>query len=88
MIFLGFPIDPLYKEQLEKVNPARRGFILEEGLEEISHEGLIYLGRTVGEKVTLCEISLLEAHIFSLLKKLVQNFPYDETALYLFIKQQ
>lgn len=86
-LFLGFPVDDLYVKALENVNPmVVAQFINEEEgyLSDIMHSNMRFLGKNVGTVVVLPKLELLEANIYSLLKKLVPDFPYQEAPLYLF----
>lgn len=85
-LFLGFPVDGLFAGQLEKTNPHLvREFINETGeyLLEIQHHQMRYIGKKAGFIIELPKLELLQKNIYSLLKRLVPNFPYEETPLYL-----
>lgn len=86
-LFLGFPVDKLYGEELGKANPhIVAQFIQKEGsyLREITYQDMRFFGKFLGNFTELRKVTLLEANIYSLLKKLVPNFPYQEIPLYLF----
>lgn len=86
-LFLGFPVDELYAEELSKANPyVVAQFIQKEGdyLREITYQDMRFFGKFLGHIAELQQIELLEANIYSLLKKLVPNFSYQEIPLYLF----
>src|SRR5690606_17887881 len=86
-LFLGFPVDRLFSQELEKIpRPLLERFIGERGeyLVEVQHEGLRFLGKPCPAQVSLQELEQLELNIYSLLKKLVQVVPYNEAPLYLF----
>jgi hypothetical protein len=86
-LFIGFPKDPLFEKELQKANKHLIDqFIRSNGeyLEEINHQGMSYLGKKLGKLSQFSEIVLIEANIYSILKKLVPDFPYDETPLILF----
>jgi hypothetical protein len=85
-LFIGFPKDPIFEKELQKINPHLiQQFLKSESeyLEEIQYQGMSYLGKRLGKLVKISEISLLEANIYSILKILVPQFPYDETPLML-----
>lgn len=85
-LFLGFAVDPIFAEKLEKANPALlKEFIQDDGdyLCEIHHRQLHYIGKQLGHIVSMDQLELLENNIFSFLKRLVPEFPYEETQLYL-----
>lgn len=54
------------------------------GLNEIQYNGVRYLGKFVKNEASLTQLELLEANIFSLLKKLVTHFEYRSSDLFLF----
>ena len=86
-LFLGFPVDTLFSQEMEKANPnVVAQFIQKEGdyLREIFHNDMTFLGKEIGKIVSLPQLELLEENIYSLLKKVVPEFPYQETPLYLF----
>ncbi|MFQ5728768.1 MAG: hypothetical protein ACE5GN_00205 [Waddliaceae bacterium] len=86
-LFLGFPVDILYSQEMEKANPnVVAQFIRKEGdyLREISHNDMKFLGKEIGKIISLPQLELLEENIYSLLKKVVPEFPYEEAPLYLF----
>ena len=53
-------------------------------LEEVDFQGIRYLGKYVNNEEPLANLDLLEANIFSILKKLVSEYPYQDTHLVLF----
>lgn len=86
-LFLGFAVDQLYVDKLAQVNPhLLETFIQKDGeyLSEVQHNEIRFLGKHVGKIVALPQLELLEANIYSLLKKMVPDFPYEEAPLYLF----
>jgi len=91
-LFLGFPVDPVFKNELKKANAHLvAAFIQGEGdqengdyLCEVMHQGMQFFGKFLGKIAELQQIELLEMHIYSVLKKLVPNFPYEEIPLYVF----
>lgn len=56
----------------------------EEYLNEFSYKGMRFLGKGLGSMISLSELELIEKNIYSLLKKVVSQFPYEEVPLYLF----
>ena len=85
-LFLGFPLDDLYNEQLKGQDPALLAYYINgEGLylREFSAEGLQFIGKEAGELITLAQLGELEKHLYSLLRLLVPEYPYEETPLYL-----
>jgi hypothetical protein len=43
-----------------------------------------YFGKFANANLTMSALELLEKNVYSLLKKIVPDFPYEETALYVF----
>ena len=86
-LFFGFPVDPLFEKELSKVNPHMLDQFIQTGgdhLEERVHLEMRYLGKDLGSLADLQTIELLEANIFSILKKIVPDFEYNEIPLMLF----
>lgn len=85
-LFLGFAIDPIFEKKLASADPqSLKNFIgNKEFLWKVSYEGIEYLGKPVGKKATLSSLDLVENNIFSLLKRVLPDYPYEETPLYLF----
>lgn len=85
-LFLGFPVDPLFAVALGKTNPFAVKQFLGGGdyLTDLTHNDMRYLGKFLGKISTLPQLELVENNVYSLLKRVVPNFPYQETPLYLF----
>lgn len=84
-LFLGFPVDSLYRSLIDRADSALVSLFLQDSgeyLQQIDHEGITYYGKLF-DKATLHDLELLENHIFSLLRKLVPDYAYEETSLYL-----
>lgn len=85
-LFLGFPVDQIFKQKLDQANPNLvNEFIQDDGeyLCELDHQGLRYIGKRLGGMVALPQLEMMEQNIYSLLKRIVPEFPYDEAPLYL-----
>ncbi|CAF23078.1 hypothetical protein [Candidatus Protochlamydia amoebophila] len=84
-LFLAFPISEAYFYQLLQISePVRNLFIQEiegEYLQQITYQKKIYLGKNVGHSVELEKLEFIQNHIFSLLKRLVSDYPYHEQSL-------
>ncbi|MGA8165351.1 MAG: hypothetical protein WB791_10105 [Waddliaceae bacterium] len=93
-LFLGFPLDKLFVEELGKANPYLVAQFIQTGreaysadseyLREIIYQEMHFLGKFLGGIANLQHIELVEANIYSLLKRLVPHFSYEEIPLYLF----
>lgn len=85
-LFLGFPVDDLFALQLENANHNLVKEFTKENdqyLSEIRYKEMRYIGKKAGSIATLSQLELLQENIYSLLKRLVPNFPYEESPLYL-----
>lgn len=86
-LFLGFSVDESFASSLEKNKPEFNALFIQSDdayLREIQFQGVRYLGKFVNNEEPLAQIELLEAHIFSLLKRLVADYNYQNTNLILF----
>lgn len=87
-IFVGFPVDSLFEKELAKVNPNLvAAFIQKRGdeyLQDFVHEEIRYFGKRGGKNLTIAQLELIEENIYSLLKRLVPEFSYEEIPLYVF----
>jgi hypothetical protein len=86
-LFLGFVINEAFAHELNQINPILKKMFIQEG-EEYLHEILYrerpYLGKFVPPLSDLSSIESLEINIYSLLRKLVPDYPYAEHPLTLF----
>lgn len=85
-LFLGFLIDVEYEKMLDQLNPELKSIFIRGGgeyLQEIVYKDTLYLGRFVPSPATHSELELLNLHVFSLLKRLIPQFPYENRALWL-----
>lgn len=85
-LFLGFQIEPSFQKALLAVNQQLLAlFIGKDGeyLHELSYEKKRYLGRFVDSPVELTTLELSQEHIYSLLKRLIPHYPYEQSSLWL-----
>jgi hypothetical protein len=85
-IFLGFHLSTSYQECLRETPlPVRSLFIQDNGeyLAQINYEDSSYLGKSLGPLVELQNLELLEANVYSLLRRLVPDYPYERHPLIL-----
>lgn len=90
-LFLGFPVDSDYRTGLSFVNPQLLSMYIQkngEYLQEYFHAGTQYLGRTIPSPAQPGDLELLESHILSLLTRLVPNYPYCNSKLWLLPRVQ
>ncbi len=74
---------------LQSANPSLVALFTKGGddyLETVEHHGQRYLGKCVGENADLARITLVEANIMSLLRRLVPDYPYQETPMLVLAK--
>jgi len=88
-LFLGFPMDAHFTESLNALDPRLVALFINNGedsayLEKIAYQNADYVGKYVGEMSEIQSLSLLEANIYSILKKLVPHYPYETVPLILF----
>ncbi|MBA3602871.1 MAG: hypothetical protein H0W50_04355 [Parachlamydiaceae bacterium] len=53
-------------------------------LKEVTFQNECYFGCHLPSPTDISQLELLELHIFSLLKRLIPNYPYDSSSLVLF----
>lgn len=85
-LFLGFPVDSLYQTGLFSVNPQLLSLYIQTNgdyLQEHFYSGTRYLGRAISSPMQICDLELLESHIYSLLTRLVPNYSYSNSKLWL-----
>lgn len=90
-LFLGFPVDPFFAAQVEKVNPHLLVQYIsnsDDQLREIIYQEMRFFGKMLGRIASLDQLELLEANIYSVLRKLVPDYPYSEVSLYVFPIEQ
>ncbi len=87
-LFLGFPVDRLFEEELNKINPDLvKYYIKKESndyLIDTQHQEMRFFGKNLDKIATVDEVNQLGENIYSILKKIVPDFPYMEVSLYLF----
>lgn len=87
VLFLGFPIDSFFAKKLAALDPAYVSLFIQNNetyLREITYDNVRYLGKVVGNVYELIALDSLEANILSLLKRLVDDYPYEQNSLHLF----
>lgn len=86
-LFLGFPLLELYLNELMRLPAVELALFIQKEpspyLQQIENEGRGYLGKSIGSSVELGALEAFQSHIYSLLKKLVPIFPYEEYPLLL-----
>lgn len=90
-LFLGFPVDEPFLSALEKNKPDYISLFIHSGdayLEDVQFQGVRYLGKYVNNEEPITQFELLEANIFSLLKKLAADYDFSSSNLVLFALPQ
>ena len=86
--FLGFPLDSAYKEQLNNISQPLHSLFIQNGsdeyLKQIDYENTSYLGKNLAIVTDIQSIELLEANIYSLLRRLIPHYSYEKHSLILF----
>ncbi len=87
-LFLGFPLSGDYSEKLEQLSLVEKELFIQNRaspyLQIIENEGVIYLGKDLGSSIETACLDSLYSHIYSLLKKMVPDFPYGQHPLIIF----
>lgn len=86
-MFLGFPMDAAFGEALERLDPQVAALFIRDDdhyLKQVVDEDVSYLGKFVGSVCDSATLDLMEKNIYSLLKKLVPDYPYEAVPLILF----
>ena len=89
-LFFGYPLDEDYREKLERTPLAIRNIFIQgsdEYLQCIEREGISYLGKSLGQCIDRSAIELAQAHIMSLLKRLVPDYCYHQDSMLLLAVQ-
>lgn len=85
-LFFGFLAEGVFAAKLSLVADDLKSFIIQNQdpyLYRISHEGKVYLGKYVESELTITDLQLVESNIFSLLRKLLPDYPYRDVELFL-----
>ncbi|NGX57783.1 MAG: hypothetical protein K940chlam3_00678 [Chlamydiae bacterium] len=86
-LFLGYPVSQELAALIDSIPADRRDLYIQstgEYLTEIQIDNHRYLGKSCGNLSELENLTLLEENIYTLLEKVVPDFPYTETPLTLF----
>lgn len=75
-LFLGYPLNQKFLDDLAKIPPKKVSIFINDNtayLQRTFHKNKHFLGKKLGNSVTLEEISLLEKNIHSLVKSLLPD---------------
>lgn len=87
VMFLGFPLQADFAQASAHLDPKLTRLFTaqnEEYLREVVYQNEVYWGKSIGEICDVDKLELLEKNVYSLLKKIVPDYPYGNTCLYLF----
>ena len=85
--FFGYLVEDVYQNLLSSVNNSLLDLYIKNGgeyLQEEIFQNKRYLGCYSSSPADIPHLELLESHIFSLLKRIIPNHPYDNSSLVLF----
>ncbi|MGM0440570.1 MAG: hypothetical protein ACQEP8_05610 [Chlamydiota bacterium] len=85
-IFIGYHVDKECQKAFDKVNPYVLKTFINNGdnyLKEHFFQGKRYLGKKSTAIANLKDLYLLENNIYSLLKKIANEYPFNEQPLVL-----
>lgn len=87
VLFLGFPLSVAYQQELTRLPAAERELFIQNQdsayLQKIENEGIEYLGKYLGPSTEMGALEMSCSHVYSLLKKLIPYFSYEEHPLLL-----
>lgn len=88
MLFLGYCTSPALTHALSSVDFRKVAlFIQDENIQylsEVVYAGESYVGKFADQISSIEHLTLLETNIFSILKKLIPTFPFEDSQLLLF----
>ena len=80
-LFVGLPLTESYLHELKKLPPALINTFIKgqsaEYLQQIECDGVLYLGKSLETPYDLAALDSLQTHVYSLLKKLIPDYPYE-----------
>lgn len=86
-LFLGLPLTDSYRQELSQLPASVHDVFIQNSsssyLQQVESEGIVYLGKFLGSSLDLATLDVLEVHIYSLLKRLISDYPYEQHPLLL-----
>jgi len=85
-LFLGFAVDSSFQKSFDLLNLKDKALFIQENdayLQEYLFNEALFLGKYLEKKSDLNQINLFSLNIYSLLKKIVPNYSYDQSDLWL-----
>jgi hypothetical protein len=89
-LFFGFYVNEELADELIKVNPKLLALFIqneENYLKEIEIQNKRYIGKGIESSIDLVSLELLQANIYSLLKKILPTYPFEKSPLILLPSQ-
>lgn len=86
-LFLGFPVHGEFAKKFHELDPEIIEIFIQADsayLEKTTFKETLYLGKYVQDISNLQSLEQLESNVYSLLKKIVPGYPFEETPLLLF----
>jgi len=85
-LFLGCPIDDHLENELQAVDPKILNLFLQsdEYLTKIVYNDMNFLGKYTNTTSNSSELTLLQDNIYSILKKVLPKYPFENKPLVLF----
>jgi hypothetical protein len=86
-LFLGLPLSDSYQQELSRQPASVRELFIQlhssPYLQQLESEGILYLGKYLGSSVEFATLDVVQAHIYSILKKLIPHYSDEEQPLLL-----
>lgn len=80
-LFLGFPVDIPLANALAELDPSISALFIQEKdsdyLKKVIYQQSPYIGKSAGDIVEIDQLSLIEANIRSILKKLLPHYSQE-----------
>lgn len=86
-LFLGFHVDSRYQAALLLANKQLLTYFISPNsqyLQEYFHQNQRYIGKFLASPTETGQLELVNSNIYSLLDRLVPDYPYAESPLWLF----
>lgn len=83
-LFFGFLLDASFQEKLQVLDPAFKSLFIQQGddyLQEYNGKEGLFLGKFLGKKSDFATLEAFSLNIYSLLTKILPNYPYKSSKL-------
>lgn len=87
-LFFGFPLNSVYQDTLNKIPSNLRSLFIQnhsDYLQQVEYNGSVYLGKNLGPYIEYNTLDMAEANIYSLLRRLIPDYPYEDSLFLLAI---